>query len=247
MEGRGAVPRPMGSARGCPWSRDDARGARIGLDRHAQRARERLEDRLALVVRVVAAQVVDVHRHVRVVHEALEELAHQVDVELADPGAREVDVELEPGPAREVDHRARQRLVERHVGVPVAADALLVAERLRHRLPERDADVLDRVVGVDLEVALRLHREVDHAVARDLVEHVVEERDARGEARLARAVEVHGDEDLGFLGVSLDFRGAHGVSRRLGKCREESRVLVGRADGEPQAVRRAGDGSRGGS
>ena len=75
----------------------DARGARIGLHRHAQRARERLEDRLALVVRVVAAQVVDVHRRQRVVDEALEELVREVDVELADPGARELHVVLEPG------------------------------------------------------------------------------------------------------------------------------------------------------
>ena len=59
----------------------DAGRARVELDRHAQRARERLEHRLALVVRVVAAQVVDVQRHQRVVDEALEELVRQVDVE----------------------------------------------------------------------------------------------------------------------------------------------------------------------
>ena len=62
----------------------DAGGARIELDRHAQRAPERLEHGLALVVRVVAAQVVDVQRDQRVVDEALEELVRQVDVELAD-------------------------------------------------------------------------------------------------------------------------------------------------------------------
>ena len=121
-----------------------------------------------------------------------------------------VDVELEPRAAGKIDHHARQRLVERHVGVAVAADALLVAERLGERLPERDADVLDGVVRVDLEVALGAHREVDHAVARDLVEHVVEERDAGGELRRAAAVEVERHEDLGLLGVALDFRLTHG-------------------------------------
>ena len=35
----------------------------------------------------------------------------------------------------------------------VAADALLVAQRPRDRLAERDADVLDRVVQVDREIA----------------------------------------------------------------------------------------------
>ena len=54
------------------------------LDRHAQRPRERLEDRLALVVRVLAAQVVDVQGDERVVREALEELVRELGVEAAD-------------------------------------------------------------------------------------------------------------------------------------------------------------------
>jgi hypothetical protein len=74
-------------------------------------AREGLEHGLALVVCVVAAQVVDVQRDLRVVDEALEELVHQVDVELADQGARELDVVLEPGTPGQVEHDARQRLV----------------------------------------------------------------------------------------------------------------------------------------
>ena len=100
------------------------------------------------------------------------------------------DVELEPRAPGEIDDDARQRLVERHVGVAVARDALLVAERLGQRLAERDADVLDGVVRVDVQVALGLDLEVDHAVPRDLVEHVVEERHAGGELGPAGAVEV---------------------------------------------------------
>ena len=49
--------------------------------------REGLEHRLALVVRVLAAQVVDVQRDQRVVGEALEELVGQLDVEAADHAA----------------------------------------------------------------------------------------------------------------------------------------------------------------
>ena len=51
---------------------------------HAQGAAESLEDRFALVVRVLAAQVVDVQRDQGMVDEALEKLARQIDVELAD-------------------------------------------------------------------------------------------------------------------------------------------------------------------
>ena len=188
--------------------------ARASASAAIRSARERLEHGLALVVRVVAAQVVDVQRHLGVVGEALEELVHQVDVELADQRARELDVVFQAGPPGEVDHRARQRLVQRHVGVAVAADARLVADRLVERLPKGDADVLHRVVGVDVQVAFRLDVEVEHAVARDLLEHVLEERQAGGEPRRALAVQVEPHPDLRFLGAARYLGGAvHSASR----------------------------------
>ena len=66
-----------------------------------------------------------------------------------------VDVVDEERPAREVDRDLHERFVERHERVREAAHAGLVAERLAQRVAEHDADVLDRVVQVDLEVALR--------------------------------------------------------------------------------------------
>ena len=123
----------------------------------------------------------------RVVGEALEELVAPAGV--SKPPIMPLlngTFMCRPGPAGEIDHHARQRLVERHVGVAVAADALLVADRLGDRLAERDADVFDRVVAVDVQVALGVDVEVDQAVAGDLVEHVVEEADAGGELRPGR-------------------------------------------------------------
>jgi hypothetical protein len=114
------------------------------------------EYRLRLMMRVLAAQVVDVQRDQCVIDKTLEELVREVDVKRADHRARERHVELEPWPARKVDDHARQRLVERRVGVPEAAEALPVAQRLLHRLAQGDAGVLYRMVRVDVEVALRV-------------------------------------------------------------------------------------------
>ena len=150
--------------------------------------------------------------------------------------ALERHVHVEARAAGEIDHHARQRLVERHVGVAVAAHALLVADRLGDRLAERDADVLDRVVAVDVQVALGLDLEVDQAVARDLVEHVVEERHAGGELRRAGAVEV----DATRICVSLVLRvtsAVRMVSAALLSARfEQYAVFFRRADREAQAV-----------
>jgi len=60
--------------------------------------------------------------------------------------------------------------------MPEAAHARLVADGARAGLAERDADVFDRVVRVDVQVTLGVDLEIEHAVARDLVEHVLEER-----------------------------------------------------------------------
>src|SRR5436190_24346972 len=97
---RGRLEELQGSLGG--WN--DARGARVQLDRHAQRARERLEDRLALVMGIVTTKVVDVHCRLRVVHEPLEELVREVDVELADASPAKIDVPFQPRPAGEVHH-----------------------------------------------------------------------------------------------------------------------------------------------
>ena len=107
-------------------------------------------------------------------------------------------------PARHVDGDAGQRLVHGQVGAGVAGDALLVAQRLGHRLAQHDAAILRRVVEVDVQVALGLQRDVDQGVAGELLQHVVEEADARGDVVGAGAVEVDGRLDLGLLGGALD-------------------------------------------
>ena len=59
------------------------------------------------------------------------------------------------GPPGEVDGRQHARLVERHHRVTEPSDTGLVTERLAQRLPDGERGVLDGVVRVDVEVALR--------------------------------------------------------------------------------------------
>ena len=87
--------------------RNRACSARIQLSRHAQCSAKRLEYGFALMVRVVAAQIVDMQGHQRVVYEALEELMRQVDIKLPDHGARKGYMKLEPGPTGEINHHTR--------------------------------------------------------------------------------------------------------------------------------------------
>lgn len=85
-------------------------------------------------------------------------------------------------PGRAV-HKARRRvgtatgkegahLVERRKAGAVAPDALALAEGLLERLAEGNGTVLDRVVVVDLEVALALELERHLAVLGERVQHL---------------------------------------------------------------------------
>ena len=74
------------------------------------------------------------------------------------------------------------------------------------RLADRDPDVLDRVVEVDLDVTLRAHGQIEQAVLGEALEHVVEEGDPGRDLVLAGAVEIELDRDVGLLRLAREGR-----------------------------------------
>ena len=61
---------------------------------------------------------------------------------------------FEARPAGEIDDDAGQRLIQRHIGMAIAAYAFLVTQRLSDGLTQYDAHVFHRVVIVNMGVAL---------------------------------------------------------------------------------------------
>ena len=92
-----------------------------------------------------------------------------------------------------------------------AGDAAPVAERAGERLAERDRRILGGVVLIDMQVAGRAQADVDQRVARELLEHMIEEADAGRDLIGAGAVEVDLDRDVGFARLAVDRGGAHGL------------------------------------
>ena len=123
---------------------------------------------------------------------------------------REFDLPDEERPAGDVDRGARAGLVHDEVDGGVADDAAAVAQRLVDRLAERDADILGRVVLVDMEVALGAHGHVDQRMAGKLLQHVVEEADPGRDVVAPGPVEIDADADLRLGGVAGDLCLAHG-------------------------------------
>jgi len=106
--------------------------------------------------------------------------------------------------AREIHHHAAQGFIQRHIGVAIAAQSLFVAHGLGHRLAQRDAHVLDRVVSIDVQIAIGLDVQVDQTMAGDLIEHVVKKANAGVHLALTRAVQVELHPDAGFGGLAAD-------------------------------------------
>ena len=151
----------------------------------------------------------DVDRHRRGGRERPHEVLDQARVERADHLRRDLDLVDDERAPREIQRDLDRGLVERHGDRREPPDALLVAQRLRQRLPHRDAHVLHGVVPVDLEVALRRHLQVPPGVRAQLLQHVIEERQSGVGGRGPRAVQRQLHADVGLL------RGAH---HRGGAC-----------------------------
>jgi hypothetical protein len=109
--------------------------------------------------------------------------------------------------ARQVDRDLRFALIHRQQKA-VAADAGLVAERLAQRLADGQRAILDRVVLVDVQVAAAAQLQRKAAVPGELLEHVIEEADAGGDAAGGAAVEFELQLDVGFARLAVQLRAA---------------------------------------
>ncbi|MNW15427.1 hypothetical protein D3C71_2139220 [compost metagenome] len=70
-------------------------------------------------------------------------------------------------PVADVDHNLRQRLIHRNKDIGITLDASFVAQRLTQRLTQTDADVLHRVVIINVDIAPCLQGQIKLAVLRE--------------------------------------------------------------------------------
>ena len=119
-------------------------------------------------------------------------------------------LEDEERPAGHVERDPGQGLIHRQEAVGVAGQSPLVAKRFHERLPERDPCVLDRMMIVDVAVSLGPNRDIDKGMTRQLVEHMIEKADARGDVGKPRSIEIKADLNARLVGLAYDCALAHG-------------------------------------
>lgn len=177
---------------------------------------EAFEDGFVGVVDIFAVELGDVEVHAGLGGEGAPEFFEELEVEVFDVGGGVVDLVDEEGAAAEVEGDAGEGFVHGEEAVAVAADAFAVAEGFVEGFAEDDADILDGVVVIDVEIAGGVDGEIEEGVFGEEFEHVVEEADAGVDVGGAGAVEVEGEGDVGFAGLAFSGGGAcvHGVLMR---------------------------------
>ena len=173
------------------------------------------------MVGILATQIIDVQRHAGVVDQAMKKFVEQIDIELADRRPREFTIHDQTRPAGQIDDDARQGFIERHIAVTVARQPLFIAPGFGQRLAKGDADIFDRVVGVDVQVALGLNIQINQAMPGNLVKHVIEKGNAGGKLALTGAIKVEAHGDLRLQGITGNFGLPHGLS----SCRGLQKAL----------------------
>ena len=99
----------------------------------------------------------------------------------------------------------KETFVHRIDEASCAVDSGAVAKGLCKKLPQSNACIFDKVVLVNLKVALDFSVQVKHSVLAERVEHVVEEPYRVFYGAFSAAVKIQFEGNLSFLCVAFDF------------------------------------------
>jgi hypothetical protein len=166
-----------------------------------------------------AVEHLDVDVGARADREALEEIVNELGLKIADAHHFHLQVDHRVRTPAEIDRGDRQRLVHRHHEVAGAVDPAPVAECLRHRLAEGDAEIFDGVMLIDVEIPVRVNPQVEGSVPRHELQHVIEKPDAGVHAILPLAVERDRQLNLRLGRLPVDYGAAHRTSSMTAMAR----------------------------
>ncbi len=150
-------------------------------------------------MRVATLTHVEVEVHAELVAEGQEKVVDQFGRKCADPFLPDAQIIGQKGPPAEVDDTVHQGFVERYAGFTKAADATLITQRGAKGFAQRQPDIFNRVMVVNLNVAGGLKTEIKEAVPAEQLQHVAEKGHAGGDLVLAAAIKLKTEPNVGFV------------------------------------------------
>ena len=150
-----------------------------------------------------------VHVRTRTLCESFEEILKQLGLKVTDESKAELKVHYRVRPPTEVDCCYPEGFIHRHHKVARTIDPAARADRLRHRLAERDSYVLYRVVLVDVEVAHGINMQIKPTMPGRQLKHVVKEFDTCANGVPTPSFKAEANSYLRFGGFSADQCASH--------------------------------------
>ena len=151
------------------------------------------------MVRVAALGHVEVQVHAELIAEGEKKIVDQFGRKGANPLLLDRQVVGQKGPSAEIDDAVHQGFVERYAGFAKAANAALIAQRSAKRLAQRQADIFNRMMIVNLDVARGLERQIKEAVPGEQLQHMVEKGHPGGNLVLTAAVKLKTEPNVGLV------------------------------------------------
>jgi hypothetical protein len=143
------------------------------------------------------------HVRPRRLRKALEKILGKLRLEVADPRGGKSRLNNAKRPPAKIDGGCSKRFVHGHQEISGAQDSFFVSKRGSHCLTERNADILYGVVLIHVEITLRFNLQIETAVSRNQIQHVIEKPDAGVNIGFSSAIETQPHTYLRFFGVAL--------------------------------------------
>ena len=144
---------------------------------------------------------------------------------------RKPAVEYRIWPSAQVDRNTCLSLVHRQHET-VAVDAALAAQSPSERLAQCQRYVFDGVVFIDLQIPVAADSQRESAVLAELLQHVIEESDARTHLRIGLPVQIDRNPYRGFPRLSFDVCMAGIIQQSVGNAFPAKIARRGRSDFE---------------
>ena len=160
------------------------------------------------MVVILPVEYLQMQIHHGAVRYGVEKLPRHLGVHAAAALACKAGVVHKVGPPAQIDGAECQRLIHRQHAAAVPHQPGLVAQRFFYGRAQRNADVLNCVVAVYVQVAAAGDAYIKQAVAGKAVQHVVKKADARVQVGPAGAVQVNRQRDLCLPRIAGDRCGA---------------------------------------
>ena len=190
---------------------------RIKRHRHTESAGKAFEHRFKHVMGLTGIQSPDMQIHPAGIGKRAEEFTEQRNIKFADVlcGSRNIIHQIRP--AGKIKRNQRQHFVHRQDHMSVTCDPRLVAESIGDRLAESEPGILHRVMAVNFQIAFHTNFKIEFSVLCKQGQHVIHERDPRGNRGGSLSVQINGNCNIGFFGFTDHFCFSHVKSPVLWK------------------------------